>query len=52
MVNENKILYFVKWYNMELKLFKIITWMITLWTSNLTMEYSHCPKNIRWCVVS
>ena len=52
MVNQNKISYFVKWYNMELKLFKIVKWMITLWTANLTMKYSHCPKNIRWCVVS
>ena len=37
---------------MEFKLFKFVTWMITLWTANLTMEYSCCPKNIRWCIVS
>ena len=44
MVNENKISYFVKWCNMELKLFKIITWMITLCAANLTMKYSHCQR--------
>jgi len=23
-----------------------------LWTAHLTVKYSHCPKNIRWCVDS
>lgn len=37
---------------MELKLFKIITCMITLWAANLTMKYSYRPKNILWWVIS
>jgi len=37
---------------MELKLFKIVTCMITLWTANLTLKYSYRPKNILWWAVS